>query len=224
MKHFIKESAAGQRPDPSHFHRRILPELEGLYSALKPLLEAKRPFIYMGASDQGEGVSTVSWALAYYLAMREGEECLFVDGDIIQPTIRNTVGLPEQGLSEYLRGDVDFKLLPFATELTDLAAIHAGHLHGSFIKLAGEQADSFVAEATRYYRAVIFNGRSGFDKFVDLWSRRADAVLLVASYRHTKREIMLQTLRGFKSAGIPVTGLVFNRQEHPIPDFLYRRL
>jgi len=224
MKHFIKESSAGQRPEPGHFHPHVLPELEALYSALRPLLAAKRPFIYMGASGRGEGVSTVSWGLAYYLAMREGEECLFVDGDIIRPTIRDTTGLPDQGLSEYLRGDVDFKLLPFATELTDLAAVHAGHLPRSFVKLAEEQADAFVAESTRYYRAVVFNGRPGCDKYVELWARRSDAVLLLASYRRTKREILLQTLRGFRAAGIPITGLVFNKQEHPIPEFLYRRL
>ncbi len=224
MKHFIKESSAGQRPEPGHFHPRVLPELEALYSALRPMLDAKRPFIYMGASGQGEGVSTVSWGLAYYLAMREGEECLFVDGDIIRPTIRDTAGLPEQGLSEYLRGEVDFKMLPFATELIDLAAVHAGRLPRSFVKLAEERADAFVADATRYYRAVVFNGRPGCDKYVELWARRSDAVLLLASYRRTKREIMQQTLRGFRAAGIPITGLIFNKQDYPIPDFLYRRL
>lgn len=224
MKQFIKESIAGQPPEPAHFHPRILPELEGLYAALRPLLEAKRPFIYLGASGHGDGASTVGWALAYYLAMRESEECLFVDGDIIRPTIRNTSGLPDYGLSEYLRGDIDFKLLPFATELRDLAAIHAGHQPRSFVRLAEERADAFVAESTRFYRAVVFNGRPGFDKYVELWARRSDAVLLLASYRRTKREILLQTLRGFKSAGLPVTGLIFNKQEYPIPDFLYRRL
>jgi MinD-like ATPase involved in chromosome partitioning or flagellar assembly len=224
MKYFIKESCAGQRPEPGHFHPRVLPELEALYSALRPILEAKRPFIYMGASGHGEGVSTVSWGLAYYLAMREGEECLFVDGDIARPTIRNTSGMPPQGLGEYLRGEADFRMLPFATELTDLAAVHAGHSSRSFVKLSDEQAESFIAEATRYYRAVVFNGRPGCDKYVELWARRSDAVLLLASYRSTKREILLQTLRGFKAAGIPISGLVFNKQEHPIPEFLYRRL
>ncbi len=224
MKHFIKKGLTGEIPNPRHFHARILPELESLYAAIKPVLESKRPFIFLGSSAKGEGVSTIGWALAYYLATRENEECLFVDGDIHYPSIRVNQEMPEDGLHEYLKGETEFRELPFPTELQSLAAIHGGHHSERFVNLAEEKVEQFIAESTRYYRAVIFNARPGFDKFNEQWARNSDLVLLVASYRSTKREILRQTLRGFTQAGIEVSGLIFNKQEYPIPDFLYRRL
>ena len=80
MKYFIDKNQAGESPHPSHFHPAILPELESLYSSLFPMLESKNPFIYIASTGRGEGTSTIAWALAYYLAMREKKECLFVDG------------------------------------------------------------------------------------------------------------------------------------------------
>ncbi len=224
MKHFIKQGLSGEAPDTSHFHARIRPELESMYAAIKPKLETSRPFIYMGSSGKGEGVSTVGWALAYYVAMREKEECLFIDGDINNPSIRTTSEMPDQGLHEFLEGDTEFRELPFPTELVSLAAIHSGHHLDRFVRLAEEKVEKLVAESTRYYRAVIFNARPGFSKFNEQWARHSDLVLLVASYRSTKREILRQTLRGFKQADINIDGLVFNKQEYPIPDFLYRRI
>ncbi len=224
MKHFIKKNVIGEPPHPRHFHARVLPELESLYAAIKPVLESKRPFIFLGASSTGEGVSTIGWALSYYLATRENEECLFVDGDIHYPSIRANHEMPIHGLHEYLQGEIEFRELPFPTELESLAAIHGGHHSERFVKLAEEKVEQFVAESTRYYRAVVFNARPGFDKFNEQWARHSDLVLLLASYRSTKREILQQTLRGFNRAGVEVSGLIFNKQEHPIPDFLYRRL
>lgn len=224
MKHFIKQGCAGEAPSTDHFDSIVRPELESLYAALKPTLESKRPFIFLGSSAKGEGVSTVGWALAYYLAMREKEECLFIDGDINSPSIRTTSEMPEQGLHEYLEGDTEFRELPFPTELVNLAAIHSGHHLDRFIRLSEEKVEKLVAESTRYYRAVIFNARPGFNKFNEQWSRNSDLVFLVASYRSTKREILRQTLRGFKQADVKIDGLVFNKQEYPIPEFLYRRI
>lgn len=224
MTHFISKEAVGQDPVPAHFHPRILPELESLYAVLQPLLNGKNPFVHISSTNKGEGASTVAWALAYYIAMREDSECLFVDGDISTQTIKVNGDFPAAGLSDYLHGAQNFKLLPFATELKNLAAIHNGRLKSSYVKLSEERANSFVKESTSYYRAVVFNSRPGFDRYSELWARNSDAVLLVTGYRSTKREILDRMLRGYQSANIPITGLVFNKHEYPIPNFIYRRL
>jgi len=224
MKHFIYTHAAGQEPVPAHFQARILPELESLYAALLPIIANRNVFIYLGGTARGDGASSIGWALAYYLAMRENSECLFVDGDISSPAVKINGNLPAAGLSDYLMGAQEFRLLPFATELKYLAAVHNGRLKSSYVRLSEERASAFVAEATRYYRAVIFNSRPGFDRYSELWARLSDVVLLVASYRSTKREILDRLLKGFESANIAITGLIFNKQEYPIPGFLYRRL
>ena len=156
--------------------------------------------------------------------MREGGECLYVDGDINNPSIRQNGDIPDGGLSDYLQGGEDFKLLPFETELKNLAAVHHGRLKSGYVRLSEERANSFVSSATRYYRSVIFNSRPGFDRYAQLWGRLSDAVIVLATYRSTKREILSRMLKGFRNANIPVTGLLFNKQEYPIPEFLYRRL
>ena len=224
MKHFIDKKQAGENPHPSHFHPAILPELESLYSTLHPMLEKKNPFIYIASTGRGEGASTIAWALSYYLSMREKRECLFVDGDVSSPTIRTNGAMPEAGLSDYLHGSAEFKLLPFLTEMNNLAAVHSGRLEARFVTLSKRRAQQFIDESTQYYRAVVFNAQPGFDRYAELWAELSDSVLILASYRKTKREILDRMLKGFQAADIPITGLLFNKQEHPIPEFFYRRI
>lgn len=224
MKHFISKRAQGREPSEEFINPRILPELEALHAALMPLLKVGHPFLYLGATARGEGTSTIAWSLAYYLALRTGEDCLYVDGNTEHPSIQLVNGLPETGLSDYLQGGADFRMLPFPTELPRVAAVHRGRARGSFVHLAEDQAARFADDARRYYRAVVFDSRPGFDKYVEIWSRYSDAVLLVAGYRHTKREVFSRVLKGFDQAQIPIKGVLLNKKEHPIPEFLYRRL
>jgi len=224
MKHFIRKSALGQEPSLEHFDNSILPELESLYAALLPSLEKGRLFIYIGSTSRSEGTSTIAWALAYYIAVRTGEDCLYVDGNIRHPYVRRLEGLPENGLSDFLQGSVDFRMLPFPTELGRLAAVHGGRIRSSHVSLSAERARQFVAESRRYYRATIFDSLPGFDKYAEIWSRHSDTVFIVTSYRRTKQEILERVLNGFRNAGISISGILFNKREFPIPDFLYRRL
>ncbi len=224
MKYFIDKEQAGESPHPSHFHPEILPELESLYSSLTPMLEKRNPFIYIASTGRGEGASTIAWALTYYLSMREKKECLFVDGDVTNPTIRTNGAMPDAGLSDYLQGASEFKLLPFQTEMNNLAAVHSGRLEARYVNLSETRARQFTNEATQYYRAVIFNAQPGFDRYAELWAKMSDSILILASYRKTKRQILDRMLQGFQAANIPITGLLFNKQEHPIPEFFYRRI
>ncbi|MCP4549093.1 MAG: CpsD/CapB family tyrosine-protein kinase [bacterium] len=224
MKHFIEQSAIGEKPNPTHFNEEILPELESLYAVLRPELAKSNNFIYLASTNRGEGSSTIAWALAYYIAMRENQDCLFVDGDIKHPVIRVDDSMPELGLSEYLFSDIDFKLLPFKTELQNLSAIHSGNIKGSYVHLSDQKSDNFIEEASRFYRTVIFNSAPGFSKYAEMWGKRSDALLVVSQYRSTKRQILERMLLGFKQADIPVTGIILNKIIFPVPDFLYRRL
>jgi Mrp family chromosome partitioning ATPase len=224
MKSFIQKSAVGEPATPQHFNKSILPDLEALYSAIKPGLDEKNQFIYIGASRKGEGASTIAWALAYYTAMREGQDCLFVDGDINSPTISMDSSMPDNGLTEYLHGSVDFKQLPFETELHKVSAIHSGQLRRNYVHLSKERTQDFLEQSKRYYRAVFFNATTGFSKYSELWGQHSDKVILVTKYRSTRREILSRVVQGFEQADISISGLVFNNMQYPIPEFIYRRL
>ena len=224
MSNFILQNAMGEEPCSSHFSPRILSSLESLYAALLPQLSKGNCFLYLASTARGEGASTIGWALAYYVAMREDQDCLFVDGDVRHPVIAEESFMPESGVSDYLQSEIDFKLLPFNTELKHLSAIHSGRIKGSYVRLSEARANRFAQEAKNYYRLTVFNALSGFDKYCELWSGLSDAVILNTEYRSTKRQILDRMLSGFKSANIEVTGLTFNKVRFPIPDFIYRRL
>ena len=52
----------------------------------------------------------------------------------------------------------------------------------------------------------------------------ADAVLVVSAYRSTKESVITRMTTGMNKAGIPITGLIFNKKQYPVPDFIYRRI
>jgi len=132
--------------------------------------------------------------------------------------------MPEKGLTEFLHGSVDYRQLPFETELQKLSAIHVGQLRRNYVQLSQERAQEFVQQSKRYYRAILFNATTGFSKYSELWGKLSDQVILVTKYRSTRREILGRVVQGFDQSEIKISGLVFNDMQYPIPDFIYRRL
>jgi Mrp family chromosome partitioning ATPase len=224
LKDFLIVPKNGESASPEHFASGILPDLESLYASIRPFLQDKRPFLYLCSTEKGEGSSTIARALAYFIAMREGEDCLYVDGNSSHPSITISPDMPQLGLVEYLRGEDDFRLFPFSTEFPGLSAVHCGEAHRHFVSLNADRARAFRDAATRDYRAVIFDSKPGYDRYSEMWAGLADSVMIVASYRSTKSAILNRMTDGFRTAGIPMTGLIFNKRQYPIPEFIYRRV
>ncbi len=224
MKEFVITPKKEDGPSVSHFRREILPDMESLFATLGPHLKDRRPFIHISSTERGEGASTIAKAFAYYIAMRLGEDCLYVDGNISNPAIFPTQEMPDLGLAEYLRGEDDFRLLPFGTELPGLSAVHTGEVKKHYVALSHERARQFRDDATRDFRAVVFDGQPGFGKYAEIWAGLADAVLVVTAYRSTKESVITRMTTGMNNAGIPITGLIFNKKKYPVPEFLYRRI
>jgi len=224
MNDFLKMPKGGKGGGIEVFEPDILPDLESLFAALTPYLENRRPFLYLASSEKSEGSSTIARALAYFIALRMGEDCLYVDGNVSHPAIRITPDMPEKGLSDFLRGTEDFRLFPFPTEFDHLSAVHAGDIGQHFVALSEDRARYFRDESTKAFRAVVFDGKPGFDKYAEIWGGLADAVLVTTSYRKTKSTVLNRMLQGFNQAGIPVTGLIFNKRRFPVPEFIYRRV
>ncbi len=224
MKEFVRTPKSDDGPSVAHFRREILPDMEALFATLGPHLKDRRPFIYLASTERGEGASTIGKALAYYIAVREGEDCLYVDGNISHPSIKISAEMPDMGLAEYLRGEDDFRMLPFSSELPGLSAVHTGDVKQHYVALSHERARQFRDDSTRDYRAVIFDGQPGFGKYPEIWAGLADAVLVVTAYRSTKESVITRMTTGLNNAGIPITGLIFNKKKYPVPDFIYRRI
>lgn len=224
MKQFVKKTVRGEMAHLSHFEDIVLPELEGLYSTLQPQLQQGNPFVYIASTQAGEGTSSIARALCYFIAMRENAECLYVDGNLANPSIRLQDSFPEFGLTDFLLGSEDYQLLPFQTELDKVAAIHAGRAGGTYVKLASDRITDFIDQSKLNYRVTIFDAKPGFDKFTEAWAPECDATIIVTSYRKTKREVLDRMLKGLAVAQVDVTGFVFNKKEYPIPGIIYRRI
>jgi len=224
MKEFVITPRSDEGPSVSHFRPEILPDMEALFATLSPQLKDRRPFIYIAATERGEGASTIAKAFSYYISVREGEDCLYVDGNITAPAITMSTDMPELGLAEYLRGTDDFRMLPFKTELPSLSAVHAGNVKQHYVALSMERARQFRDDATRDFRAVVFDGPPGFGKYTEIWAGLADATLVVTAYRSTKESVIARMTTGLNGAGIPISGLIFNKKQYPVPEFIYRRI
>jgi protein-tyrosine kinase len=224
MKEFLLKPNKDDGPSVAHFRPEILPDMEALFATLGPHFKDRRPFIYMASTERGEGASSIAKAFAYYIAVREGEDCLYVDGNISNPAIKITGDMPDLGLAEYLRGNDDFRMLPFSTELPGLSAVHTGNVKQHYVALSQERARDFRESATRDFRAVVFDGQPGFGKYPEIWAGLADAVLVITSYRSTKESVISRMTTGMNKAGIPIAGLIFNKKKYPVPEFIYRRI
>lgn len=175
------------------------------------------------SSVRGEGRTFTALGLAQSIAQQIPLPVLLLEADLGQPSLASDLGLPNQGLCEYLRGEMELDDLTRPTALPDMAVILAGDCKEEPIKvLRTERLSSLLASLIQQYAAIVVDmpPLAMTAESTRLISQ-VDCVLMVVEAATTPAKLARAAL-GIIPAG-KRTGVVLNRTRQAFGPFGWLR-
>jgi len=184
-----------------------------------------RTLVFTG-SIKGEGISTV---IAQYAEMlsRRGERVLLVDANPRHPTLHHIFNAPDApGLAEYVAGAAPREAIVHATGFANLDLVPLGRcLDRSHAERVTESVGSFIRTVDTEHDSVLVDiDYIGSPFFPSPAVSAGDGIVLVIRAGKTNREVAARACGTIRHLGGRMLGVILNRRQFPIPNFLYRRL
>jgi len=176
-----------------------------------------------------EGATTVACGLALAGA-GQGDQArvALVDLNLRTPRVDRQLRLKDgTGVSDVLVGGVDLDAALQRVGPGQLDVLTAGGQCGrlSEILQTGRVGGLLAQLKDRYDQVVIDTAPVNRYPDAQVVARAADGIVLVARYRHTPRESLLQAKRRLEAGSDgKILGTVLNMRTYPIPGFVYRRV
>lgn len=182
--------------------------------------------VVMTSADRHEGATEIAVAVALIGSSQEGFRVALVDGNLRHPALAERAGTRiTPGLAEVIRGTARLEdaLVSVGSELSILPAGQPGDSPLSLLR--NEKLGGILEELAKKYDHVIIDAPA-VNRYPDatILGSQCDGVVLVARAAHTPRETVAEAKRRLENARGKVFGVVLNRREYPIPNFLYSRL
>jgi protein-tyrosine kinase len=184
-----------------------------------------RNLVVCGAIS-GEGVSTVIAQYGETLA-RRGERVLLVDGNVRHPSLHRIFHLADApGLAEYVSASAPREAIVHPTGFANLDLVPSGRCADrSEADRVTEALGEFQRDVAQSYDYVLSDSDYiGSPFFSQGAVASGDGVILVVRAGKTNREVVGRAVEVVRQVGGRVLGVVLNRREFPIPEFIYRRL
>jgi protein-tyrosine kinase len=166
----------------------------------KILHSSKRShLIVVSSPSSGDGKTVTSINIAGSLALKDDSRVLLVDGDLRQPCVSDTLGIPAApGLAEVLSGAAMLEsALVRAEQFPNLFILSAGNPQESAPELLDSQAwRVFIEQVRARFPNVIFDAPPiGTVADYDLLQLACDAIIVVARPDHSQRAACLNALK-----------------------------
>ncbi|HML20740.1 MAG TPA: polysaccharide biosynthesis tyrosine autokinase [Aggregatilinea sp.] len=174
---------------------------------------AERGSILVTSPEKGSGKTTVTANLGVSLA-RAGYATIIVDGDFRSAGVHSIFNLPNKlGLSEVLQGSQPVEAALQNTSFKNLRVLTAGNSAMDLSDVATpERISSVMADLLKDCEYLIVDSPSVLAVAdTAVLAALADAVILVASQRHTSREGLRLALQYLDDIQANVIGMVVNR-------------
>lgn len=226
--------ATGPRPAPesprtlvSHLPHELLAYYESVGKQIEVAIGsvATKTLVFTGAV-RGEGSSTVLSQFAEMLS-RRGERVLLVDGNSRHPSLHRHFLSPESpGLAEFVEGSASRDAVVHPTGFANLSLVPLGRCADrSHAERVTESLGEFTAAAGAGYDYVLVDtDYIGSPFFSQSAVGGGDGVVLVIRAGKTNRQVASRACDTVRQVGGRILGVVLNRREFPIPEFLYKRL
>lgn len=184
-----------------------------------------RVLLFVGAVS-GEGNSMVLAQFGEMLS-RRGERVLLVDGNPRHPSLHRHFGMGDSpGLAELHSGAATPEQVVHPTGFSNLFLVPVGRC--SDRSQAGritEQLGEFISSMANKYDYVLVDiDYIGSAYFSPSAVSVGDGVVMVIRASKTNRQVASRACETIRLSGGRILGVILNRREFPIPDFLYRRL
>jgi capsular exopolysaccharide synthesis family protein len=175
---------------------------------------------------QGEGNSTILVNFAITLAS-DGERVLIVDSNLRNPSFHHIFDLErENGLTELILGEKTLTSVKKETRFPNLLVITSGKNHSNPSSLFEFKAlDIHIGEMKTQVNWVIFDSPpiNSFNDPVTLASK-VDGVIMVVHAETTRTDVALKAKQRMQANNARILGVVLNKRQFHIPDWLYKRL
>jgi capsular exopolysaccharide synthesis family protein len=199
-----------------------------LYLAIAAaFVDGSQKIIQFVSSRQGEGTSTIVKELARISAVRMGKSVLIIDADRRRPIQHRFFGVsPDYYLEDAIR----------TGEATENLSCPSGHESLSVGFLSREGTSVCELLASRHVSTLFEALRNQFDLILidspsvtaspDCLSicARVDGVVLVVEAENTRWPVAEATKEKIIKSGGNILGVVLNKRQYHIPEFVYRRL
>lgn len=209
----------------------LSPEVLAYYEAIGKQIEValgatqSRNLVFAGAIG-GDGISMVLSQYAEMLS-RRGERVLMIDGNARHPSLHRYFHVPEgPGLAEFVQGSASRDAVVHPTGFANLSLVPLGSCADrSQAERITEALGEFQAAFRDQYEYVLVDtDYVGSPFFSQTTVASGDGVVLVLRAGKTNREIAGRACDTIRRIGGQILGVVLNRREFPIPNFIYRRL
>lgn len=205
--------------------RREMVQLEQRLAGLLP--DPQHNIIQFISSRNQEGVSTIVQEFGRVLVEQQGKSVLLVDGDSQKITQHQFFGIPPKISLQYIMrngGDLDQAITPVLHSRLFLAL------------LTGDSSEIVQYEVTTSKRDLWNHIRKQFDMIlidtapIDISDEglelcaAADGVVMVVEAEKTRSQVISNLRDRITQSGGNLLGVVFNKQHHHIPKWLYNRL
>jgi Mrp family chromosome partitioning ATPase len=179
--------------------------------------------VLVTAGSRGEGVTSVIMGLGTAFGTRLMCKTLVIDHDPGPTGVARRLGLvatvvdvgrlgvPADVLSRVDRLEEDgFDLLTLALD---------------YAPTFGDSArEALLWEVRPAYDVILVDARSLQSHAALVWGRHVDQVILVVDTTITTAAMLERLKATLQQAGQPLTGVILNKRQLPVPDVLYRRL
>ncbi len=214
-----------------HIVSSLSSETLGYYEAIGKQIEVSlgektsRTLIFTAAVG-GDGISTVISQYAEMLS-RRGGRVLLIDGNPRHPSLHKFFNLPDgPGLAEYVAGQAPRENAIHATGYQGLSVVPLGRCKDrSQAERITEILGDFASDLVGSYEYVLVDTDFiGSPFFSQSAVQAGDGVVMIVRSGKTNRAVAGRACETIRRAGGEILGVVLNRRQFPIPDFIYRRL
>ena len=180
------------------------------------------------SANHREGATVVACGLALSGAGRaEGARVALVDFNLRTPRVDRQLRLTNgAGVSDVLSGEADLGRALQRVGPGQLDVLTAGERSERLLDvLQTEKVRQLLEQLQSRYEKVVIDA-APVNQYPDaqVLGGLVGGVVLVARYRHTPRESLLQAKRRLELGDAKVLGAVLNMRTYPIPTFVYRRV
>jgi len=182
--------------------------------------------LLFSSPTQGEGNSTVLINFAMSLTL-EGERVLLVDSNLRNPSLHHVFNLEkENGFAELILGRASLKDVIKETLFDNLFVITCGMDHFSPSSVfKSNSLDVRIEEMKTQADWIIFDAPqiNTYDDPITLASK-VDGVVMVVEAEKTRWEVAQLAKQRIENGRGKILGVVLNKRQLHIPDWLYKRL
>lgn len=182
--------------------------------------------IYITSCLNGEGKTQAAISLAHGLAINKAR-VLLVDGNPRAPVLSRryrSTGVP--GLCECLADSVPPPAdMPRVTKYPNLHLMpFGGNGHGRPDLLKDNHLELFLEAYGKIYDYIIMDGHSLTGSDTNIVACKFDGILMAVQCCRTKWEMVKQASQKMTLMGGSVLGVILNKRQYYIPNFIYKSL